>query len=585
MHFQSNAYSIALLMSGVAALLVGIVLFQRQSKAIFWFALMMLVSALWAVCYSLELASLTLDQMLFWIRLEYIGISLLPAMWIMFVIHYIDRGEWLTRRTRTLIFTFPVVALALVWTNERHHIHYESAFVDNSGPFPLLAIRPGPWYHVHTAYFYSLMVAGMCLLIRRYTRTQRAYRQQIATVLLGANIPWLTNLIYLLGLRPHKHIDLTPYAFILTSLVIAFGLMRHRLFNVIPFAREKLIESIHEGMLVLDAQARVVDHNATLREFICEPSRSLVGLPLCELLANQPLIAELAGRQSDARGEVVFPSSTGLRACEANVTALHDQKKQWIGSLILFVDITERKRTTEELRSQAEQLQALNSLKNRLFSIIAHDLRSPLASLISILDFAGSETYSEARFKAILATLSRDVGQTADLLDNLLRWSKSQLEGERITPSMFDLRDVIETKIQLFQGRAAEKQVLLLADVAPGTMVFADRSMLELVVRNLVSNALKFCRPHDSVQITAKISTDNVEVRVRDTGVGMDETTRAGLFGLEVNSRPGTDNEQGTGLGLKLCRDFLEKNGGTIRAESVQDRGSIFYFTLPRPRA
>ena len=585
MHFQSNAYSIALLMSGVAALLVGIVLFQRQSKAIFWFALMMLVSALWAVCYSLELASLTLDQMLFWIRLEYIGISLLPAMWIMFVIHYIDRGEWLTRRTRTLIFTFPVIALALVWTNERHHIHYESAAVDNSGPFPVLAIRPGPWYHVHTAYFYSLMVAGMGLLIRRYNRTQRAYRQQIATVLLGANIPWLTNLLYLLGLRPHKHIDLTPYAFILTSLVIAFGLMRHRLFNVIPFAREKLIESIHEGMLVLDAQARVVDHNATLREFICEPSRSLVGLPLCELLPNQPLIAELAGRQTDARGEVVFPSSTGLRACEANVTALHDQKKQWIGSLILFVDITERKRTTEELRSQAEQLQALNSLKNRLFSIIAHDLRSPLASLISILDLAGSETYSEARFKAILATLSRDVGQTTDLLDNLLRWSKSQLEGERITPSIFDLRDVIETKIQLFQGRAAEKQVLLLADIAPGTMVFADRSMLELVVRNLVSNALKFCRPHDSVQITSRLSADHVEVRVRDTGVGMDEATRSGLFGLEVNSRPGTDNEQGTGLGLKLCRDFLEKNGGTIRAESVQDRGSIFYFTLPRPRA
>lgn len=568
-------------MSGVAALFLSILIFNRLSETVRWFAAMMFCSAIWAICYALELASYTLNQMLFWINMEYIGISFLPATWIIFTIKFIGKDEWLTRKNLFLIFLFPFITYLLVWTNPWHHLHYEHTSLDDSGPFPLLSIKPGVWYRVHTVYFYFLLIWGLSLLIHKFRKADPVYKRQNILIIVGAFIPWFVNLIYLLGLRPYKHIDLTPHAFIATSIVISFGLLRFKLFDILPLAREKIIEEMREGVLVLDFNTRVADLNPAMKKFLSLRSAEIIGKTLHEIIPSEASILHKAinTRQNNVL-EVKVNNQLQTRIFEVTVTPLLEQKNGYSGTVLTFWDITERKQAEEKLKAQAKELLALNKLKDQLFSIISHDLRSPLASLIDILNTVEEGEISDEEFKSFLPALSENVGHTSTLLENLLYWSKSQLNGETITPESFDLNALTQKKLAFFEKKALEKCVRLENHVKENTCLMADKNMVEIILRNLIGNAIKFSKQNDVVSISAQVDNGVTTVCVSDTGVGMESEILEKLFSPELVTTRGTFEEKGTGLGLKLCKDFIEKNNGKIWAESMVGKGSRFYFQL-----
>jgi len=580
MSFQFNAYSLALLMSGVAALLMSLIIFERTLAVVKWFSVTMLCSAVWAICYALELSSHTLGQMLFWINLEYIGISFIPAAWIVFIIKFIGKDEWLTKRNYAIIFSFPVLALGFVWTNRWHHIHYSEVSVDGSGPFPLLAITPGPWYHVHTIYFYFLLAWGMYLLINKFRKADAVYKRQNSSILIGALIPWSVNVIYLLGLRPYKHLDLTPYAFILTSIVIGFSLLKFKLFDVVPLAREKVIEGIREGILVLDSQGRVVDLNAPMKKFLQQYSSSIVGVQLDQIIPQEYKLHLLITRHASDNLDIKLKDAEGDRYFEVAITPLFENEAAFSGTLLIFWEITERKQAEEKLKIQAEEMMLLNELKDRLFSIVSHDIRGPISGLNALLKMAGEGNLTQSEFKSLLPSLTKDVGYISDMLDNLLQWSKSQLQGETIHPENFDLKFITCEKLLLFEKRALEKNITLNDRVADGSFLWADRDMVGVVLQNLIGNAIKFCKAGDSVTLAAEVHDADTTVSVSDTGIGMDKEKLSQLFGLHSTTRRGTEGEKGTGIGLKLCMDFVEKNDGAIWADSEPGKGSRFYFRL-----
>ncbi len=575
MSFQFNAYSLTLLMSGVAALLMSLVIFERPIAVVKWFSFMMLCSAVWAICYALELSSHTLEQMLFWIDLEYLGISFIPAAWIVFIIKFIGKNGWLT-----VIFSFPVLALGFVWTNRWHHIHYSEVSVDGSGPFPLLAITPGPWYHVHTVYFYFLLAWGVYLLIRKFRRSDAVFKRQNRSILIGAFIPWSVNLIYLLGLRPYHHLDLTPYAFIITSIVMGFGLLRLKLFDVVPKAREKVIEGIREGMLVLDAQGRVVDQNAPMEKFLRQYAPSTVGIQLDQIIPLEHKLHLVINKHVNDNLDIKLKDEEGDRYFEVAITPLFENETAFSGTLLIFWDITERKQAEEKLQKQADEMIILNQLKDRLFSVVSHDIRSPIAGLKGLLKMAEEGNISEEEFKSLLPTLSKDVGYTSDMLENLLQWSRSQLQGESIRPENVDLKSLSREKLRLFENRALEKKISLNDGVAESTFLWADQAMIGMVLQNLIGNAIKFCNPGDSVTIAAEADGVTTTISVRDTGIGIAEEKLKQLFGFHGVTTRGTKGEKGTGIGLRLCKDFVEKNDGKIWADSIPGQGSCFYFRL-----
>jgi PAS domain S-box-containing protein len=577
-----NGYAVTLLVSGVLVLLFAAYLAVRSESAVRWFSGLMSLNALWAITYAMELASADLPAMLFWIRLEYVAISFVPAVWFVFVLKYVGRETWITLRNGILIFGFPALTLLAVWTNPWHRLHYRTVGLDTTGPFPLLSFERGPWYHVHTVFFYALVGFGLFLLIARFRRADRVYRRQNMAILGGALIPWVSNFVYLLGFRPYGHIDPTPFAFLGTSFVLGFALVRFRLFDVVPLARERVIEGIREGMLVLDRDGRVIDLNTTMRGFLGEKADQAVGGTLSALFPGQGFLQGVAAAAEGGRLEMELGSGDHRRSVDVHVTPLHDERGHRCGTLLIFWDITDRKHASQLLESQAAQLRDLNQVKTRMMSIIAHDLRSPLATLTGVLEVADSGMLTEQEFRDLIPMISRGVTDASGLLENLLHWSKSQLEGEVIQPERFNLKELITQNLVLFEKKLAEKGVKLSETVAADAEVFADRDMISLVIRNLVGNAVKFCRPGDRIGLSCLMDADWTTLCVADTGVGMDPGLVGKLFGFDIVSRLGTQQERGTGLGLKLCRDFVEKNGGKIRVESAPGKGSRFFVSLPR---
>ncbi|MEJ5315910.1 MAG: ATP-binding protein [Tenuifilum sp.] len=239
-------------------------------------------------------------------------------------------------------------------------------------------------------------------------------------------------------------------------------------------------------------------------------------------------------------------------------------------------------RQRDAISRQADELRELNALKDKLFSIIAHDLRSPLFSLITMLNIAKEGHFTPENFKEILDELSVNVNHTTALLENLLTWAKTQMHGVKVNPQNFDLNQLVNSRIQLLNEAAENKEIKLKNSIPDGTFVFADTDMSDIVIRNLISNAIKFCNAGDRITIWSTTCADRVTVCVEDTGRGMTPDVLQKLFGTQITSTPGTKNEKGTGLGLILCKEFVQMNGGEIWAESQPDKGSKFFFTLPK---
>jgi signal transduction histidine kinase len=234
-----------------------------------------------------------------------------------------------------------------------------------------------------------------------------------------------------------------------------------------------------------------------------------------------------------------------------------------------------------EIQQQAQQLRELNHLKDKLFSIISHDLRSPLGSLITLLNLTREGFFTEEGFREVVDELSKNVGYTSELLENLLNWAQAQMQGLKVSPTVFNLHDVAEARLGLYSEQADSKGITLRNLIESNIEVYADSAMIELVLRNLIANSIKFCKKGSTVSVSVSQRNKNIMISVADTGIGMSEEQVKRLFGREIFSTRGTANEMGTGLGLMLCKDFVNLNHGEIWVKSIEGVGSEFFFTIP----
>jgi two-component system sensor histidine kinase/response regulator len=235
----------------------------------------------------------------------------------------------------------------------------------------------------------------------------------------------------------------------------------------------------------------------------------------------------------------------------------------------------------QQLETQTNQLTALNTFQTKLFSIISHDLRAPVFALRDLFNNAASQQISAEDVKELIPDAASDLSYTASLMENLLQWAKSQLAAGERKPQILDISILIQEVMQLLRLQAGSKKIVLENKVNEPLHVFADKDMISVVIRNLVSNALKFTSANGRVVVEANQAGSTVEVFVKDTGSGMSMETLQKINANNFYTTKGTANESGTGLGLMLCKEFLAKNDGRMFVESTQGKGSVFSFSLP----
>jgi len=250
----------------------------------------------------------------------------------------------------------------------------------------------------------------------------------------------------------------------------------------------------------------------------------------------------------------------------------------------LHEEMKEREKAEQHLARSNQDLALLNRDKDKLFSVLAHDLRSPLGSMMNLTSLLAENIhdFDEAELLEIITTLNKSATQTFQLFNDLLAWSAVQMgRGER-EKEYFPVYEVVSETVIILAAEANRKQVQLNLEIDKAIEAFADKFAIQTVVRNLLSNAIKFTPPEGAITITAQPSNDTVRISVIDTGIGISKEKQRKLFRVdEVSSSPGTEGEKGSGFGLLLCKDLVERNGGKIWLESEKGKGSRFHFTLP----
>ncbi|WP_269525256.1 PAS domain-containing sensor histidine kinase [Coraliomargarita parva] len=342
----------------------------------------------------------------------------------------------------------------------------------------------------------------------------------------------------------------------------------------------------------------LLDENG-IQKYVSESCERILGYKQSELIGIPVMDAFIHPEDRDAlkknfqelvRGE--FNGAAEYRHRHQNGTWVHLETfgtnqldNPAIRSLVLNVrNVSKRKKAEQALVESEARLRELNATKDKLFSIIAHDLRSPFNSIIGISDLLTdkSQPYEADDLEWCLETINGSAKNTLALLDNLLNWARSQTGQIHLVPELVDLSDVLRDAVALSLSASILKRVAFTYDPVDPVRVVADVNLLKTVLRNLLSNAIKYTKPGGEIRISVRALPRLAEVCVADNGIGIEASVREKLFDkTSFYSSEGTDHETGSGLGLILCREFVEKLGGTIWVESEAGQGSRFTFTVP----
>ena len=584
MYWQTNPYTFPLALSAsIAALLVVYIFRRRTTPGGITFFLLMLAVGFWASCYALEMASAQLAAKLFWRKAAYIGIVAVPTFWLLFALRY---GGYLgTPRRRYLLLAIePLVVLALVWTNEYHQLHWSSLRLDQSGDFAALRGVFGPTFWVHAVYSYALLLLGTIALVQVLIDSPHLYRHQMGAAIVGALIPWGANAVYLSGLSPFPYLDLTPFAFTGTGLCLTWGLFRYHFLDVVPIARDAIVEEIGDGIVALDAHGRIADINSAGRSIIGPLATHALGQSLREIcpalaaaIPADPMLSESV--------EFVLDTTEATRSYELRISPLHDNRERIAGQLILLHDITARKQTETDLRRARDAAQTAHRTSSEFLANMSHELRTPLHTVIGYSDLLMHEDNLEnprEHLQVIFDSGHRLLGVIDDLLE------MAQIEAGRIevTRILFDPRDLLKQAAEAARPLAEHNDNELFIDLAgaPST-VYADPQRLRQCLSSLLSNAAKFTergRIECSVHGQRRDGVEWVIFSIRDTGIGIAADKIEHVFEPFTQSDgSSTRKHGGTGLGLAITRRFVHLMDGEIHVESAPDEGSLFSISLP----
>ena len=600
---QIVAYILPLVVNVVLALVLSYAAWRRRPGAgVMPFIVLLLAVALWSGAYVFDALIDNLPASILLTGISYIGITVVPATWLVFALAYTGRERWLTRRTYALLAIEPVLVLLAIATNGLHHAFWSSEVFQTTGTLSILYASYGPLFWLHAGYSYALMALGTALTIQSMLRAPQLYRGQALSLLVAAFAPWVFNAIYILNRDTLAYVDLTPYGFMVMGLALAWSLFNFRLMDIVPVARGVLIEKIGAAVIVLDRQGRIVDINPAALTLLELPSiDAALGKSFRQFLpVGQANIQQLYDLE-EVSTEVDIATPEGMRYFDVTISPLRNRSNELHGRLVLLHEITvlrqaalqieEQNRvlaqTNEDLIAASERAEEANRLKSEFLATMSHELRTPLNAIIGFSDMLLMGIHGELTEKQHqkVARVRENGGRLLTLVNDILDLSRIEARRLELVNVSYSPNQLVERLTQQMESLAAKHNLDVAVHIDPNLpeMLVGDDKRIEQIVVNLLSNAFKFTEKGAvTLSVQAMPATQTWELAIQDTGIGIPPHATEIIF-EEFRQLDGSPTRlyQGSGLGLAIVRDLVRMMDGTIKLESEPGRGSTFRVILP----
>lgn len=351
-----------------------------------------------------------------------------------------------------------------------------------------------------------------------------------------------------------------------------------------------ITDNIPVNIAYIDKDLKYLFVNQKLADRYAKSKEEIIGKKVFDIVPKQDFENAYPSIQKVLAGETVFFESSVFYPNKQHhflnlfyVPHL-DSKGKVVAYYLLIQDITEQKIAEQQLKQYASELKALNATKDKFFGIIAHDLKNPFASLIGASEILSNNPgqYDMDVIEKFGSLIFSSAKSGYALLENLLEWSRSQTGNITYNPKKLNFREIVEANLSSIRVSSNNKKIIIRSEIIEDIKITADENMLNTIIRNLLSNAVKFTQEGGMVSVKTEINDNHLTVTVKDTGIGIPKDDINKLFKIDIKyTNIGTADERGTGLGLLLCKEFVERHSGKIWVESEEGNGSEFKFTLP----
>jgi two-component sensor histidine kinase/PAS domain-containing protein len=571
MIIQITGFAVAFAVATAICLALSLYVWQRhRTPGGTYFALFMASAALWALASALENSVADIPSKILFSKLSYLGVATVAPLWWLFALRYSRRSQWLESRWLPLIWAVPVTVILLAFTNEWHGLIWTSVTPASDVPGSTLIYAHGPAVLVNITYGYILMLGGSIILLYTAMQSLRQSRLPIVTMVLGILVALVTNVLYGTNLNPFTGLDITPLAFTVSGLLFTWAIFGQRLFDLVPVARETLIQVMADGAVVLDGDGRVVEINPAARRILGLPEA--VTAPDIGAAADRwPVLAGCFGSTTDAEEEIMIPGPAGETWLEARTSILHDAGGRQAGRLVVLRDISNRKRAEEELKRSNEALKGEVAEKTRAQEALSVSLREKEVLLKEIHHRVKNNLQIISSLLSLQTTSSGREGAAEALRDSQNRIRSMALIHEKLYMSSdiahVDFREYAETLARnLIRSYSTGPHVRMAVDIDLIPLGIDTAIPCGLIINELVSNALKYAFPggrSGEIRIRLAYAGGTCTLTVSDDGAGLPD---------------GFDFRNTSSLGLQLVNILAEQMEGTVELDTA--RGTTFKITF-----
>ncbi|MDY0130178.1 MAG: histidine kinase N-terminal 7TM domain-containing protein [Methanosarcina vacuolata] len=553
----------ALIFSGVMSTLLAIKAYKafkyRRMYFSKYFILIMLSMSLWSVNYAFEVGFMDIELKYLFARLEYIGMAFAPVAWFLFASEYSGVCKEFVREHQKAFFIMPLLIILLMLTNSFHGMYFLGYYLDGSRGFPLLVLIHGPFFWVFYIYSFTLIFLGVFFFFNQFVHLTVPYRAQAAIALTAACIPVLGNILHIADVGPFAFLDPTPFAFTITGLILFWGIMQHEFLNIIPIARENVIESMNDGYIVINLADSIVDINKAALELAGKTKKEVLGKNLNELFGNEVQMPQSEAHEGNFNKEIFLKSGLETKLFTLSVSSLLTKDNEE-GRLLMMHD------TTETYRYQ-EALKQANKKINLMSNITRHDILNQVNVLSGYTELISETLPENVKNDPRIVKYLKNLNKGIETIHSQIVFTKDYQELGVVSPIWQSVSNTAREAAFPFSG-----QNLKFSIEESRAEIYAD-PLLKKAFYNLFDNARSHGEHVTEISVSSCRVDDNLVIEVKDDGIGVSSEMKELIFQKSIGKN--------TGLGLFLVKGILSITGLEIKETGNEGTGARFEIIIP----